>query len=152
LLLASCVAFSSVVKAQEYTPYTDVSVDTAYRIIKHGDSSNLVILDVRNQSEYNLGHLYGAVLIPVYQLEARIGELVGNEDHEIIVFCYGGSRSPIACGILVEHNFTKVYNMLGGILAWIQAGYARAKSFRETPEPKIARFPSSRTGIGAVQC
>jgi len=123
LLFVPFVAFPSVLKAQEYTPYTDVSVDTAYAMIRDGNSSNLVILDVRNQSEYDLGHLYGAVLIPRYQLEARICELVGNENHEIIVYCYGGSRSSIASGILAEHNFTKVYNMLGGILAWIHAGY-----------------------------
>jgi rhodanese-related sulfurtransferase len=123
------VAFVSVLRvaAKEqtqaaYTSFQNITVDVAYHMIKH-DSPAPVILDVRNQSEYDMGHLYGAVLIPVYQLEARIGELAGNEDHKIIVYCYGGHRSPIACGILVEHNFTKVYNMLGGILAWIQAGY-----------------------------
>ncbi|MEM3642195.1 MAG: rhodanese-like domain-containing protein, partial [Candidatus Bathyarchaeia archaeon] len=100
----------------------DITVAEAYKMIKKA-RGNLVILDVRNQSEYTLGHLYGAVLIPVYELEERISELQEHVDDPIIVYCKAGSRSPIACQILASHGFTKVYNMLGGILAWIKAGY-----------------------------
>ena len=131
LLLAFAVALPSLGGAQETASYVNIPADTAHEMIEYGSSSNLVILDVRNQSEYDLGHLYGAILIPAYQLEARIGELVGNENHEIIVHCYGGSRSPIACEILVEHNFSKVYNMVGGILAWIEAGYPIDTSYHQ---------------------
>jgi len=70
-----------------------------------------------------MGHLYGAILIPYDQLEARIGELEEHRNHEIIVYCRSGYRSQIACETLVKYNFTKVYNMLGGIIAWIDAGY-----------------------------
>ncbi|MEM2648903.1 MAG: rhodanese-like domain-containing protein, partial [Candidatus Bathyarchaeia archaeon] len=52
--------------------YENISVDAAYNMIKKAQVS--LVLDVRNQSEYNLGHLYGAVLIPVYELEERISE------------------------------------------------------------------------------
>lgn len=85
--------------------------------------TSLVILDVRNQSEYNMGHLYDAVLMPVYELEDRIGELQEHINDPIIVYCKAGSRSQVACEILVSHGFTKVYNMLGGITAWMEAGY-----------------------------
>lgn len=54
---------------------------------------NFVILDVRNQSEYDLGHLYDAVLIPVYELENRINELQEHTNDPIIVYCKAGSRS-----------------------------------------------------------
>jgi parallel beta-helix repeat protein len=101
----------------------DIDVDTAYNVITSGLYPNLVVLDVRTQDEYDSGHIYGAVWIPVSELEARIGELVGHKNREILVYCRSGVRSVTACGILDSHGFTKVYNMLGGILAWQSAGY-----------------------------
>lgn len=90
-------------------------------IIKH--SHNVLILDVRNESEYNLGHLNDAVLIPLHELESRINELSASQNDKVIVYCAAGSRSARACQILGEHEFTKVYNMLGGITAWMEADY-----------------------------
>jgi rhodanese-related sulfurtransferase len=133
--------------AAEETGYQNISVQQARKMIKH-DSGNLVILDVRNQSEYDLGHLYGAILIPVYEIENRtisqsLPEPPANDSllrsiHErvnsgfklqahvndkIIVYCQAGSRSTQACQILVAHGFIEVYNMIGGIIAWMQADY-----------------------------
>lgn len=105
------------------TGFEDITVDVAYDMIADDSLVDLVVLDVRYQFEYDMGHLYDAVLIPYDELEARIGELEGQKNHEIIVYCRSGYRSEIASEILVEHNFTKVYNMLGGILAWIEAYY-----------------------------
>jgi parallel beta-helix repeat protein len=92
-------------------------------MITSGFYPNLVVLDVRTQGEYDSGHIYRAVWIPVSELEVRIGELAGHENHEIIVYCKSGVRSATASQILVDHDFTKVYNMLGGITAWQSAGY-----------------------------
>jgi parallel beta-helix repeat protein len=105
------------------SPYTDINVNTAYNMITNGSYPYLVVLDVRTQSEYDSGHIYGAVWIPVTELEARISELVDHKNHEIIVYCKSGGRSATASAILDSHNFTKVYNMLGGITAWQSAGY-----------------------------
>lgn len=105
------------------SPYTDIDVETAYNMITNGSFPELVFLDVRTQSEYDSGHIYGAVWIPVGELEARIGELSGHKDHEIIVYCLSGGRSVTASGILDSNNFTKVHNLLGGISAWHTAGY-----------------------------
>jgi len=105
------------------SPYIDVDVDTAYSMITNGSYPDLVVLDVRTQSEYDSGHIYSAVWIPHTELEARISELAGHEDHEIIVYCLSGGRSVTASGILDSHDFTKVYNMLGGISAWQSEGY-----------------------------
>jgi len=105
------------------SPYTNISVGTAYSMITDGLYLDLVVLDVRTKSEYDFGHIYGAVWIPVSELDERIGELAGHENHEIIVYCKSGGRSVTASGILDSHDFTKVYNMLGGITAWQSAGY-----------------------------
>jgi parallel beta-helix repeat protein len=99
--------------------YVDVSVSEAKNMI---DSNPLrVILDVRTQSEYDSGHIRNAKLIPHAELEARISEL--DEDRDTLVYCRSGHRSTIASEILIDHGFTQVYGMLGGILAWTDASY-----------------------------
>ena len=60
----------------------------------------------------------GAKLIPVGDLEARIGELKGREHDEILIHCKSGARSQRASLILKQHGFTDVKNVSGGILAW----------------------------------
>jgi len=109
--------------AESNTSFQNVSVDDAYDMITNGSFPDLVVLDVRNQSEYDLGHLYKAVLIPLYELETRISELEDHKNDEIIVYCWSGYRSQKASEILTNKGFTKVYNMLGGIKAWMEAGY-----------------------------
>ena len=67
------------------SPYASINVDTAYNMITNSSYPDLVVLDVRTQIEYDIGHIYGAVWIPHSELEARINELAGHENHEIIV-------------------------------------------------------------------
>jgi rhodanese-related sulfurtransferase len=112
-------------------PYTSIDVVTANNMITNGSYPNLTILDVRTQSEYNEGHLENAVLIPVTELESRLDEISQHKDSEIIVYCKAGGRSAQASGILDSNNFTKVFNVLGGITAWESANY-----------PVVHEFPS----------
>jgi rhodanese-related sulfurtransferase len=84
---------------------------------------DLIVLDVRTQSEYDANHLCNAILIPSTELESRINEVMPYNDTEIIVYCQSGFRSAGASQTLVDHGFTKVFNMLGGISGWISAGY-----------------------------
>ncbi len=99
--------------------YVDVAVSEAKNMIE--SNPLLVILDVRTQSEYNSGHIRNAKLIPHTELEARISEL--DENRETLVYCRSGGRSATASQILVDHGFSNVYNMLDGILAWMDSGY-----------------------------
>ena len=114
-----------------YGKYTSIDVVTANNMITNGTYPNLIILDVRTQSEYDEGHLENAILIPITELESRINEILQYRDTEIIVYCKGGGRSAQASSILDSNNFTKVFNVLGGITAWESAGY-----------PIIHEFPS----------
>jgi len=122
-VLSLCVVGMLELQKAYASPYTNIDVDTAYNMITNGSYPDLVVLDVRTKGEYDGGHIYCAVWIPVSDLEARIGELAGHENHEIIVYCLSGGRSATASGVLDSYNFTKVYNMLGGISAWQVAGY-----------------------------
>ena len=117
-------------------PHVDIDVNTAYQIIVSDRSShpNLVILDVRTVSEYEEGHIPQAMLIPVDELPQRIDELSPFKDDEIIVYCRLGGRSNQASLTLDENNFTSVFDMLGGIEAWKEAGYPVERVFGVTVE------------------
>ena len=105
--------------------YTDISVLTAYEMINNTiQYPNLIILDVREQSEYDANHLFNATLIPRLEIDTRINELAPYNDTEIIVYCAIGARSAVSSQTLANnHNFKKIFNMEGGINAWITAGY-----------------------------
>jgi rhodanese-related sulfurtransferase len=103
---------------------TDISVQVANNMINNNTGyPNLLVLDVRSPEEYNEAHLYNATLIPVDELGSRLSEIESYNDTEIIVYCRSGSRSLQASNLLVANNFSKIYNMLGGITAWIAAGF-----------------------------
>ena len=75
------------------------------------------LLDVREPNEYQICRIEGAKLIPLGELGQRTGEL--DRDRETIVHCKMGGRSAKAVSLLQERGFTRVSNLKGGILAWI---------------------------------
>ena len=75
------------------------------------------LLDVREPHEYKIANL-GAPLIPVGELEKRVGELSAEKDREIVIHCRSGARSQKAALILKKAGFAHVENLAGGILAW----------------------------------
>jgi len=81
--------------------------------------NNILLLDVRTVAEFDgpLGHIAGAVLIPIQELEERIDELNEHKEKEIIVICRSGNRSQIGTRILISHGINAV-NMVGGMKAW----------------------------------
>ncbi|MDH7596043.1 MAG: NosD domain-containing protein [Candidatus Bathyarchaeota archaeon] len=99
--------------------YINVSVEQAKTMIETDPS--LVVLDVRTQTEYETGHIRNARLMPLSQLESRLGEL--DKNRKTLVYCLLGDLSTTACQILVDNNFTNVYNLLNGLEAWIDADY-----------------------------
>jgi len=109
---------------QQVVDPVDINEKQAKELI---DKSSPFILDVRTEKEYRLGHLEDAVLIPVNQLRNRWTEIKQPKDKEILVYCYSGQRSHSAAWFLVEHGFTKVYNLKSGIIAWYKAGYPIVK-------------------------
>lgn len=105
--------------------YTNVTVQNAYEMVSNKTLyPDLVILDVREQWEYDVSHLHNATLVPLGEIDARISELQPYNETEILVYCRSGSRSAQASQNLAgNHNFTKIFNMLGGINDWISAAY-----------------------------
>jgi len=79
------------------------------------------IVDVREQSEWEQGHIEGAALIPLGQLLQRSGEL--PTDRTIVVVCRSGNRSAQGRDILETAGFKTVSSMRGGMKAWQAQGY-----------------------------
>ena len=96
------------------------NVDVAEARDLMGEKAGLVILDVRTVSEFDSGHLEGAINIPIDELSGRLSEL--NKDDELLVYCRTGNRSTTAVGILRENGYDQIYHMYGGIVAWNSAG------------------------------
>jgi len=76
------------------------------------------LIDVREQVEWDAGHIPGAVFIPLGQLGQEIGAAVPDKDTEIIMQCRSGARSGRGTAQLQELGYTNVVNMAGGILEW----------------------------------
>ncbi len=76
----------------------------------------VVLLDVREPFEYEVSHIEGSKLIPLGELERRLGEL--NRNDEMVVYCHVGVRSARAVELLDSRGFKHARNLKGGIRAW----------------------------------
>lgn len=96
----------------------DVSPNDAVLLINR---EHATVLDVRNAAEFAGGHITDAINIPLAELESRLGELAKYKDKPLLVNCQGGVRSTSACGVLKKGGFSRIYNLQGGVNAWMQA-------------------------------
>lgn len=90
----------------------------AMQLMNH---KNALILDVREQSEYDAGHILSSKLIPLGKLNERLGELEKYRERPVVVVCRSGQRSASACAFLGKKGFAQVHNLNGGIMAWQKA-------------------------------
>ena len=82
------------------------------------DSENVLVLDVREQTEYDSGHIAGAVLLPVGTINAQTAaEVIPAKDTVVLVYCRSGNRSKKAAAALVKLGYTQIYE-IGGITTW----------------------------------
>jgi hydroxyacylglutathione hydrolase len=93
----------------------------------HALCHDLHVLDVRDQDEWDEGHIKGAQHLPYYFIEQRLQEqpaaLGGTVKKPLAVICGSGQRSAIACSILQLHGFTHLFNIVGGMEAWYDQGF-----------------------------
>jgi hydroxyacylglutathione hydrolase len=85
----------------------------------------MIILDVRGDKEWDKGHIEGAKHIYVGYLEENLDKV--PRDCPIIVYCDSSRRSNIAASILKKNGYDRVYNVLGSMTAWRNAGYEVVK-------------------------
>ena len=90
---------------------SQITVEALYSL-RH----DLKVLDVRDQNEWEEGHIKGALHIPYYFIKEHLQKL--DLSHPIAVICATGQRSSIACSILQRQGFTQLFNVVGGMEAW----------------------------------
>jgi len=95
---------------------TDIDIHAAKEQIAKG----AVLVDVREQNEYDELHIPGSILIPLTEFAERFEEL--PKDKPLVMQCRSGARSTNAANHLLANGYTDVVNMAGGILAWAEAG------------------------------
>lgn len=129
LVILVLLSFSvNITGANAQVPYKTLTPQETKTMINRNDFA--LIIDVRNITEYELGHLYNAVSMPLETLGNRTNnELQAYLNSNILVYCGVGGRSVQAAQILTDNNFTKVYTLMGGIVAWMQTGYQIYTSF-----------------------
>ena len=82
------------------------------------DTQEVVILDVREQHEYDSGHIPGAVLLPVGTISKDTAAIVIDDlDVTLLVYCRSGRRSKLAAEDLVKLGYTNIKEF-GGIIDW----------------------------------
>jgi rhodanese-related sulfurtransferase len=97
----------------------EVSVDETRRKL---DSSKATVLDVREESEWNAGHVRGAEHLGKGIIERDIESKVPDKSAEIILYCGGGFRSALSADNLQKMGYSNVYSMAGGWRAWQESG------------------------------
>lgn len=90
----------------------------AVQLINYKDA---LVLDVREESEYDAGHIANSKHIPSDKIKDRIQELEKFKDKPIVVIYRSGVRSGAASSILHANGFSHVHNLAGGIDTWKQA-------------------------------
>ena len=109
LLLAGCVGNAA------DSSYQQITQEEAKEMM---DTQEVIILDVREQDEYDGGHIPGAVLLPVGTIdETTAAEVIPEKDSTVLVYCRSGNRSKTASSTLAELGYTNIYEF-GGINTW----------------------------------
>ena len=124
--------------APKYNPvsvgYQNVTASNASIILEKG---YVFVLDVRTPAEYGYSHIAGAKLIPLRNVLAhdpfplpdsqllpnRMKELPKSKYTRIVVYCYTGKRGGEASQMIAKAGYKRVYNIQGGLPAWVNAGY-----------------------------
>ena len=82
------------------------------------NQEEFLLLDVREQNEYDIARIDGSVLLPMSELRLRLEELEPHQDSRIVVHCHHGGRSMQVTRALRDRGYANVQNMAGGIDAW----------------------------------
>lgn len=104
----------------------EIDIATIRARLASGDKFHLV--DVREDNEWERGHLPGATHLGKGIIERDIEETIPDLNAEIVLYCGGGFRSALAADALQRMGYTHVISMDGGYRGWVEAGHPVEKS------------------------
>ena len=99
----------------EKAMYEQITAEEAKKIMDSGEEH--IILDTREQDEFDEGHIPGAILIPYTEIENKAEAMLHDKDKLILVYCRSGRRSKIAAESLSKLGYTNIKEF-GGIIDW----------------------------------
>jgi len=111
--------------ADAKTRVKECSITDVAKRFAEGD--NLLIVDVREESEYANGHIPGALHISKGVMERDVETLIPDPTTEVILYCGGGYRSVLTADNLIKMGYTNVISMDGGWSGWTSKGLAVQK-------------------------
>lgn len=115
LIIAVLILLSGCAGPSAENGYQQISQEEAKSMM---DSQEVVILDVREQDEYDGGHIPGAVLLPVGTIDQdTAAAVIPEKDAAVLVYCRSGNRSKTASSALAALGYINIYEF-GGINTW----------------------------------
>lgn len=115
ILLAACGNDTDNTNKGENAMYEQITAEEAKKIMDSGEER--IILDVREQDEFDAGHIHGAILLPYTKIENKAKDLLPDKDKQLLVYCRSGRRSKIAAEALARLGYTNIKEF-GGIIDW----------------------------------
>lgn len=96
-------------------------------ILKEKSNTDFVILDIRTPTEFNQGHIQGAILIDFYAKDFLKKMNLLNKQKTYLIYCRSGNRSGKTLNLIKNLGFESMYNMGQGIIGWKKNGYTLVK-------------------------
>ena len=104
--------------------FAALSAMQAVRLMNQG----ALVIDLRSKERYDAGHIVDARNVPVAELESQADALKKWRDKSVITYCDSGTNGAGAARSLMKLGFTKVFNLQGGLNAWVKDNLPLAKT------------------------
>jgi rhodanese-related sulfurtransferase len=104
--------------------FAGLSTPQAVRLMNQG----AIVLDLRSKAAYDAGHIGDARNVPAAELEAQAESLKKWRDKSLITYCDSGINGASSARVLTKLGFTKVFNLQGGLNAWIKENMPLVKT------------------------
>ena len=102
-----------------FMSFKSISVSDAAQSIKNG----VLVIDVREQNEYDQAHIENSVLVPLSTVSAEKINEINPQNKTILIHCHAGKRSKVAANIILSQGYAgEILELDEGISAWIEFG------------------------------
>lgn len=103
------------------------TIDSKELKTKLDNGEELILIDCREQDEWDEAHISGAKFVPLSNFQELFEKELPNKDAQIIIQCRSGKRSLTACQLLLDEDYENLTNLEGGIIGWVNNGYETVK-------------------------
>ncbi|OUR77394.1 sulfurtransferase [Colwellia psychrerythraea] len=114
--IASAIVLTLALTTTWQVSAKDISQTQLQQIMKN--DKQVVLLDVRTVEEFEEAHIPNAINIPHKELEARLAELSGAKNTQVVIYCRSGRRAEVARQVLVKSGFNQLDHLSGDFNEW----------------------------------